>query len=156
MNLGQVIEFTVSGEPVPQGSMKTFVPKGWNRAVVTSANPKLKQWRAKVRSAAMNAMGRTEPAGRRVPIRILLTFYFTQARTNRDLDKITAPDVDKCVRSCLDSLTGVVFTDDAQVTELHAAKFYGTPRVEIRAEEMLPPAVQIPLTPIKDSELPFA
>jgi Holliday junction resolvase RusA-like endonuclease len=156
VNIGQAIEFTVFGDPIPQGSMKAFVPKGWTRAVLTSDNPKLKQWRGKVRSAAMIAIGRHEPAGKRVPIRISLSFFFTQARSNRDTDKVTAPDVDKCVRSCLDSLTGVIFTDDSQVTELHAAKFYSDrARVEIRVEEVLPAARQIPLTPIRDSAVPF-
>jgi Holliday junction resolvase RusA-like endonuclease len=138
MKLGEVIEFTVQGDPVPQGSMKAFVPKGWQRAVITTANPKLKAWRQKVRSAALNAMGFSSPAGKRVPIRVSVTFYFTRARTNRDTDKITAPDIDKLCRGVFDALTGVCYDDDAQITEIHAAKFYGQARVEIRVEEVLP------------------
>jgi Holliday junction resolvase RusA-like endonuclease len=138
MRLGEVILFTVEGDPVPQGSMKAFIPKGWKRAVLTSDNPKLKKWRNTVRAAAIKAMGGTHPAGTSVPVRLTLDFYFMRPKSNKEQDKTTRPDLDKLCRSVGDSLTGIVFDDDSQVTELHASKHYGSPRVEIRVEEVLP------------------
>ena len=35
------------------------------------------------------------------------------------------PDVDKLARAGLDAMTGVVFSDDAQVTEALVGKVYG-------------------------------
>ncbi len=38
------VKFTVYGRPVPQGSTRSFIPKGWTRAVITTDNKKLKPW----------------------------------------------------------------------------------------------------------------
>ncbi len=40
-----MIEFTVYGVPIPQGSTKAFVPKGWTRPVVTHDSARTKPWR---------------------------------------------------------------------------------------------------------------
>lgn len=148
------IEFTVQGEPIPQGSMKAFTPKGCNRPIVTSDNPRLKKWRNVVRSGAIKAMGGLHPAGRQVPVRLVAVFYFARPKSNHDLDKVTRPDLDKLCRSIGDSLTDVVFEDDSQVTELHAVKLYGEPRVEIRVEEVLPAMRQLPIS-VDWAEIPF-
>ena len=43
--------------------------------------------------------------------------------------------MDKCLRSILDSLTGIVFADDAQVVECHCFKRFGhLPGVSIIVE----------------------
>ena len=44
------------------------------------------------------------------------------------------PDLDKLCRACLDSLTGIVWRDDAQVVRLEASKGYGAPGVVIWVE----------------------
>ena len=44
------------------------------------------------------------------------------------------PDIDKHCRACLDSLTGIVWRDDAQVVRLEASKDYGIPSVMIWVE----------------------
>jgi len=36
----------------------------------------------------------------------------------------TRPDIDKLSRAVLDALTGIVFSDDAQVADLQAHKFF--------------------------------
>jgi crossover junction endodeoxyribonuclease RusA len=151
------INFTVRGEPIPQGSMKAFMPKGANYPIITSDNPKLKQWRRLVQQQAEIAVNCEDPAGKSVPIRVELMFYFERPKGNKALDKTTRPDLDKCARAILDSLTGVCFEDDSQVTELHALKAYGSPRVEIRVEE----ADQVASFPMKhqvprDEQLPFS
>jgi Holliday junction resolvase RusA-like endonuclease len=59
------------------------------------------------------------------------------------LEKVTKPDTDKLIRSVLDALTGIVWTDDSQVVEILARKQFGIqPGVDIIIEEIvgLPPA----------------
>lgn len=155
MNLGQVIEFTVLGIPQPQGSASAFIPKGWKRAVVTSANPKLKKWRKAVSEAAMLAMKGSSPAGKKVPIRLTVGFFFARAKSNRNNEHVIAPDLDKLVRGIGDSLTGVVFDDDSQITEIRAVKSYGEPGVIIRVEEDISPGVSLKRMLIKDLDIPF-
>ena len=45
-------------------------------------------------------------------------------RDDAPLWHVSPPDVDKLARSCLDALTGVLWTDDAQVADIHARKVY--------------------------------
>jgi len=40
---------------------------------------------------------------------------------------ITVPDLDKILRSVLDSLTGIVYKDDSQVDQIIARKAYALP-----------------------------
>lgn len=47
------------------------------------------------------------------------------------------PDIDNCVKSILDALNRVAFSDDTQVVELHCYKYYShEPRVEVTIEEI--------------------
>lgn len=47
------------------------------------------------------------------------------------------PDLDNYIKSVLDGLNGVAYTDDKQVCEIVARKEYGTPaRCEVEVEEM--------------------
>jgi crossover junction endodeoxyribonuclease RusA len=133
------VSFVVEGTPIPQGSMSAFVPKGWTRAIVTSANPKLKLWRATVNVAAQSAMRVQcqDRAEKGVPLKLSIQFVFRQPKSNRDEAKTTKPDVDKLVRSIFDSLSGIVYADDAQVVMVAAWKRFGLPeRVEIYAESL--------------------
>jgi len=150
-----MLSFTVRGVPVPQGSMKAFMPKGAKFPVLTSDNPKLKAWRKLVRAQALEAMGWLPPAGKNVPIRVQAVFFMPRAKTNKAIDAVKKPDIDKLLRSCLDSMTGVVYTDDSQVVEVHVFKTYGQPRVEIKLEEVGLLAVPRPAAAIIDSDLPF-
>jgi len=133
------VEFSVPGCPIPQGSIRAFMPKGWTRPVLTSDNPKLKVWRATVNVAAQSAMRVQcqDRAEKGVPLNITMAFYFRKPTSVKADSKTTKPDVDKLVRSIFDSLTGVVYTDDSQVVIVTAAKHFGTPeRVEIFAESL--------------------
>ena len=47
------------------------------------------------------------------------------------------PDADNIAKTMLDSLNGIIFDDDRQVTVLTVRKFYGeTPRVEVTLSEI--------------------
>jgi|SRR6266850_3262278 len=150
------MKFTVVGTPIPQGSLKAFMPKGWTRPVLTADNKKTKPWRQLVAVACQRELRGDLPAGNGVPMRVELEFYFDRPQSVKKwADKTTKPDIDKLARSILDALTGVAFEDDSQVTELRCVKAFGSPaRVEIVVEEALPPAVR--LAPVQEAlPLPF-
>lgn len=134
-----MISFTVYGHPEPQGSTKAFIPKGWSRAVITSDNKKLKPWRQQLSASAEAALSENggellaKPAG----VRLAVCFYFEKPASvprSRVLPSVK-PDIDKLTRALMDALTGTIFEDDAQVTDIVVAKRYGIPeRAEIQIE----------------------
>lgn len=128
------IAFTVYGTPVPQGSLKAFTPKGWNRSILTSDNKKLKPWRQEVAGQALHAVESAGESITRDPIGISVRFYFARptSTSKKVLHKTTKPDIDKLLRGILDALTGIVFADDAQAVSESCVKLFGTPeRAEI-------------------------
>ena len=138
------ISFTVYATPVPQGSMKAFVlPGKWgakDRAILTSANKKLKPFRGEVTRTAMAAMSErdiAEPfAGKHIPVSIVADFYIAKPAsvTKKRYYPSVKPDLDKLIRSLCDAMTGVIYTDDAQIVEFNVRKRYGSPeRVEVAA-----------------------
>ena len=129
-----MISFTVFGHPEPQGSTRAFIPKGWNRAVVTSDNKKLKPWRQEIARAALDAMakereGLAEPYDREVPMCVRIDFFLARPSSlpKRLVWPVKKPDADKLTRGVLDALTGIVFVDDSQVVQLAVAKWFGNP-----------------------------
>jgi len=126
------VKFTVYGKPVPQGSTRAFIPKGWKRAVITTDNTKLKPWRQQITATAIALAVEILP--REVPVVMGLRFYFEKPPSAKKRIRPTVkPDVDKLIRGVLDSLTGVLYVDDSQVVRFsYIEKLYGLPeRVEI-------------------------
>jgi len=127
------LRFTVYGTPVPQGSTRAFIPKGWNRPIITAANSKTKPWRQEIAGAAIKAMEWNSPING--PVYLRADFYFDKPKSTKKsvTHKTTKPDIDKLVRSVSDALTGVVFGDDSQIVQMDITKRFGSPaRVEIR------------------------
>jgi len=153
------LRFVVEGNPIPQGSMKAFMNKHMKHPVIVSDNAKLKGWRKLVADLAHIEMRKNHfvTIGKNVPVRLILDFYFEKEPSVKRLDKITKPDLDKRVRSLGDALTGIVYDDDAQLTELVARKSYGSPaRVEIEVQEAdFPPTTLLKSELIRDSEIVF-
>lgn len=130
------IQFTVLGNPQPQGSTRAFIPKGWNRAIITSDNPKNKSWRQETASQAINAMnGREMFMG---AVELVADFYFDRPTSKKKaLHKITKPDVSKLARSVEDAMTGIVYKDDSQIVSETVRKHFGLPaRVEIQVRQL--------------------
>jgi Holliday junction resolvase RusA-like endonuclease len=129
------ITFTVIGTPQPQGSSRAFIPKGWKRAIITSDNSKLKPWRQEISGTAQVAMNQSKIGLlENIPLAVEASFFFDKPKsTKKDVrHKITKPDLDKLLRGLLDSLTGIVFRDDAQVVACSVRKGFGLPsRVEV-------------------------
>jgi len=122
-----MISIQVYTKPEPQGSARAFVRGG--RAVITSANKKLKPFRTEVTSCALEAMGnQVMPRfAKHVPVKLVITFTFLKPESTpkKRLFPVVKPDLDKILRATLDSLTGVIFHDDAQVVQVMTEKIYG-------------------------------
>lgn len=112
-----MIEMLVPGVAATKGSW-VVMPNGHLRA----DNKKEKAWAAAVgweAKAAMLSAGVRAPFA--VPVRVEIEVSFPRPRTT----KFAVPprrDVDKLARSILDALTGVVYEDDGQVSELRVSK----------------------------------
>lgn len=135
------LEFTVIAEPIPKGSTKAFIPKGWNRPVITNANPRTKAWQALVAEAAGRALQIASLEDRLVTtmaVRVDIVFYLPRPKSlpKSTLAHLKAPDVDKLARAVLDALTHVCWRDDSQVVGLFVSKAYAgvndSPRAWIR------------------------
>lgn len=124
------VRFTVHGTPQPKGSARAFVPKGWTRAVVTSANPNLKNWEALVRTELQRVMTTTSPAVLaelfEAPVSVTLIFRVARPKSlpKRVVHATKKPDLDKLVRGAIDAMNGVLFRDDAQVVAIGTRKLY--------------------------------
>lgn len=131
------LHFVVHGIAQPKGSAKAFIPKGWNRAIVTSDNSKNKGWQQLVAEAASHAI---EQRGDFVLIEtsalLRVVFYLPRPKAIRDriVPHTKKPDLDKLVRSVKDALSKVAFRDDAIVVEIAARKEYARPGDAPRAE----------------------
>lgn len=126
-----VLRFRVDGLPASQGSLRAFVVKG--RPVVTHDSSRTRPWREAVKYAALQARGDRAPSSDR-PLVLQLQFrlpkpagYATRTPRQRArwLWPWRKPDLDKLVRAVLDALTGILFSDDAQIVRIEAEKAYG-------------------------------
>jgi len=121
----------VPGRPRTKGSMKSFWPKGAQRAVMVQNNPESRAWQSRVTEFAFKA-GLT-PYKNAVSIVAVFNFQRPASHLNKKgLLRDSAPqspghscgDVDKLLRNVLDALTGLAYYDDSQVVALHGVKRY--------------------------------
>lgn len=133
------VQFTVYCTPQPQGSVRAFTPKGWTRPVLTSDNKDLKSFRQEVSKAAMVARdGAGLTFGKHEPVRLTVRFYLRRPASipKKRRQQVVKPDLSKLIRAAEDSLTGIIYHDDAQIVAIEAEKHYGEPeRVEIEVME---------------------
>ena len=124
--------FTVKGTPQPKGSARAFVRNG--RAIVISDNPAVRRWEETIRFV-LQEWPHGVLAG---PVSVVMMFTVARPASvsvKRRPFPIVKPDVDKLARAGLDAMTGIVFSDDAQVIEALVGKVYGEApglRCEIR------------------------
>lgn len=149
---GRSVMFTIDGVAAPAGSKKGFRNRRTGGVIITDDSKRSKPWQAKVAAAAGEAMDGPLLAG---PLELILTFTFPRPKghfgTGRNAGQvlrsapplpIVKPDVTKLIRAVEDSLTGVVWRDDAQVVSQHAHKQYGdraSCAVEILSLEVVAP-----------------
>lgn len=132
----QMINFVVYGEPIPQGSTRAFIPKGWKRPIITADNKRTKPWRQDVKAAALEAMEKANVPlmGKGVAVSLACHFYFVKPKSAKKglMHKTTRPDLDKLIRSVGDALKGIVYEDDSQVVSLSLLKdFAPRPHAQI-------------------------
>lgn len=153
-----MISFSVRAKAEPQGSLKAFILEGkvdprqpcdeagkpnWERrprAIITSDNKDLKAYRETVSLYAHNALVRAKlpkpMAGKHIGVGLEIQFTFVKppSVTSKRKQMVVRPDADKCLRSTLDALTGILYLDDSQVVEIATRKQYGAEeRVDITA-----------------------
>lgn len=138
-----IVRLSVDGTPAPKGSNRAMVRGG--RAVFVPGGSKvnqaaLKSWDVAVRDAALLELGaRTSPVFVGVPLAVSVVFRLARPGghwskrhgggllPSAPLHPGVKPDVDKLARSTLDSLSGLVFDDDARIVRLTVAKEYAAP-----------------------------
>lgn len=132
------LRFVVIGVPIPKGSTRSFVitPKGGGkpRAVTTGANAKTKGWQQIIAEGASIELQRAEQQGFFIgqgPVNLCVYFYLprpkallTKSKVWRAVPHTKKPDLDKLVRAAKDALSKIVWSDDAQVTDVTAGKRY--------------------------------
>lgn len=111
-----MIEFSVEGTPVPQGSMKVI-----HGRILHSQGSALINWRNQIGFAARQAL--TPKLQNAVTMD--LVFFMPKPKTVKRTFPSVAPDLDKLIRAVLDALTGIAYEDDGQVCSIHAHKIYG-------------------------------
>lgn len=150
-NWGERIEFRVPGTPRPQGSVRAF--KAGDKAIVTQGGSKksrdeLANYRNDIRNEAQKQMQDRPPFGGAVYLEVTFLFERPSAhfgtgknaefvKPSAPVHKLTAPDLDKLVRSVKDALKGVAYKDDAQVVRISAGKaFWATAGTTVRLWEL--------------------
>lgn len=121
-----LIRFSVPGKPATKGSVKLGVSHA-GKPYLRQANANERSWRHSVGFAALAGMRAAGIPGSKIEgaVSVHITCYFVRPESaDRDHPHVK-PDVDKITRSALDALTGIVYRDDAQVTELRIKKRYG-------------------------------
>lgn len=139
-----VVEFFVGGEPVPQGSTKSFYIKKLNRVVTTHGNKNTNRWRERIaHEAQCTDEARTctfFSDDRRQGYDVQLSFVFTKPKSTPKKYRLNTkrPDLDKLIRAVLDGITDVLIPDDALVVSITASKSYG--------DSNQPPGLKIKVT----------
>lgn len=136
------IEFFVSGEPVPQGSTRSYYIKKLNRVVTTHGNRNTKEWQRRIRDEAERANEKRAVSfysgDRNFGYSVAAVFIFQRPKSLPKKWKLNTkrPDLDKLIRALLDGLANYLLPDDSQVVHISASKRYGSidekPGVRIR------------------------
>ena len=92
------------------------------------------EWRRLVSDAARRAIDSTFVLFTG-PVALSATFYIPRPKSapKSVIVPITRPDLDKCLRGLLDSLSNVLFRDDSQVFRVLCEKRYAEPNQPARA-----------------------
>ena len=148
------IAFHVAGDPIPQGSTKSF-KRG--EKIVTTNDPtgRIERWRGDVRRAAKDVLPPSfEPLTGPVHLSVLFLFrrpksHYLPANRSRPEPVLRSdapewhdikPDADRWLRAVQDALTAVVWVDDAQVASIGPVrKRWATlPGAAVEVAELLP------------------
>ena len=123
------LEFWVMGVAAPKGSTKSFpIPRanGTMGVATMNANPKTKEWQARVATEAQRAVieQNFQYIVKENEVHVSAEFYLPRPKSRKNKGFFVKPDLDKLARALLDGLTKIVFEDDSQVTVLSVGKAY--------------------------------
>ena len=129
------VELFVPGIPATAGSRSAFKTKD-GRVIMAPASKKTKAWIDSVRWFAMKAFDHQIPWIGPVFLQAIFIMPPPKAHygTGRNAGKLKPsapnvhygrPDLDKLVRAIGDALTGIIYKDDAQISDLDSHKIYG-------------------------------
>ena len=112
--------------PITPVTFKRVIPRGRPR------NPaEYTEFKNELGYFALKAMKGHEPL--KGCVRLHAEFY----KNRRGITKASWGDVDNFLKAAMDSLTGICYSDDAQVTHITAVKKIGEPHIAIELEELL-------------------
>jgi Holliday junction resolvase RusA-like endonuclease len=130
------IQFFVAGIPQPGGSKRGFFSPKLKRVIITDANSKAKDWKTSVAQTASEVVKDTGILTG--PLKVRMDFVFPRPkghyRTGKHKGEVrdsapqypaVRPDAGKVARSSEDSLTGILWQDDAQIVTEILTKRYG-------------------------------
>lgn len=141
----RLLAFEVIGVAAPKGSTRSFVRKrkdGTPYAATTNDNPRTSGWQTTIANCAALELARAGQDGKffEGPVVLEAWFYLprpkallTKKRAAEHVPHTVKPDLDKLARALKDALTGVCWTDDAQVVDLFVHKRYCAPNQWPRA-----------------------
>lgn len=124
------IAFRVPGLPVAQPRQRNRVQfingHPVSRNYTPQAHP-VNAWKAAIRAAAAAVYTAAPLTG---PINLAATLVFPRPKSmiwkTRPMPRVphtSRPDVENAIKALLDSLTGIIYVDDAQVCSLFAGKY---------------------------------
>lgn len=125
------IRFFVNGTPKPAGSKRVFLNKKTGKPIVTDdSGAQGKDWRHDVKCAARDACKGAPLEG---PLKLTLVFRVTRPQShfgkkglkpNAPKYPTSKPDCLKLARGVEDSMSAVVYRDDAQIAVESICKVY--------------------------------
>jgi crossover junction endodeoxyribonuclease RusA len=125
------LSFFVSGDPVPQGSTKSYHNKKLDKVFTTHGNKNTDRWRLRIATEAQAAVALNPKAwpwweDREAGYRITAMFSFKKPASARKRKTMNnkRPDIDKLERALLDAITDVLIPDDALVISSLCEKDY--------------------------------
>jgi Holliday junction resolvase RusA-like endonuclease len=72
----------------------------------------------------------------RSALKLDVTFFIPKPKRPKCDYPVTRPDTDNYLKALADAGNGIMWVDDSQITDIHARKRYGEPRIEVKVEEM--------------------
>lgn len=117
-----VIEINVAGTPVAQPRYRVSARGGKVRHYLPTDHP-IHEYRSQIRNAAL-AQGHSPIEG---AVRVDVVWQWQMPRRNQFATyRYCKPDMDNLMKGVCDALTEAgVWSDDAQIVEMHGAKIYG-------------------------------
>lgn len=131
------LELVVEGRPVPKGSLRRgrggrglFFP------------PAVRAWEEQVKRACALEMKRSGYPLLTSRCKVSLAFYMAPTKGGKSPGRLRG-DLDKLIRTILDAMTGVVYTDDELVSSLGAIKLAVEPGYVERVEISVAPSILV-------------